>query len=193
MPTLLAVLDPPVSTRMEGNGSHLIVADPSAWELRSLLLLWFSLLLTVPFPLKSFDAEVSSSVNDMATCDISSILPHTAAAFPDSSPAIISQARTAQQALRISAPLLFAAGKEGEFAALILARLMGRGDVKGGLEPVLEWIGREAQEGQERQSIFVSRRVSALSANPTDLSFRLGRSAHERLVVLVSPACADPP
>lgn len=150
---LLAVLDPSTSNQTQASGAHQVISDPSAWELRSLLLLWLSLLLTVPFPLKSFDP---ASHSDMVSPSISSILPHTASAFPDTASAIASLSRTAHGALRVSIPLLFASGKEGEYAALILARLMGRRDVADALEPVLAWIGREAQDGQERQAIFVS-------------------------------------
>jgi hypothetical protein len=91
--------------------------------------------MTVPFNLSAFDESIASG-----------------------SPEGIS--RTATKVQDLCYPLLYKPSKEGEYAALALARLYARPDCRNGLQPFLAWIRSELekQDGQDDglEAIFVS-------------------------------------
>lgn len=164
LPVLLAFLGPESGT---AESPFLpIISDPDSWQLRSLLLLWLFLLLTVPFPLASFDPAppASSPSSPVSEYDISSNLsPLTPRYSPTSAPS--SLALTARRVLRLALPLLFKAGIEGEYAALLLARLMARSDViTSGLDGFLDWVSRVIQE--DAHVVFLTNILAFLALLP---------------------------
>lgn len=126
---------------MSGTPFHPDISPSTSWELRSILLLWLSLMMTVPFNLAAFDGSPEMIM-----------------------PGKLSQ--TAEQVKEICYPLLYKPSKEGEYAALVLAKLFTRPDCIQGLSPFLEWVHAEldgkSQEFDSLEAIFVSSVVPTL-------------------------------
>jgi hypothetical protein len=114
---------------------HLAISSPESWELRSVLLLWLSLLMTVPFGLSAFD-KISSGATS------------------------VNFSQTAVRVEILCRPLLYKPSKEGEYAALTLAKLYARPDCMAGLNPCLEWVRGELDKKDDQhdglEAIFVS-------------------------------------
>lgn len=136
LPMLLKLFTPSPS----GTPYHPSISPSTSWELRSILLLWLSLLMTIPFNLSAFDTQAPST-------SISALIS-------------IPNMTTADQVRGICQPLLYKPSKEGEYAALTLARLFARPDCLKNLGGFLNWVEEELQshEGDDAglTAIFVS-------------------------------------
>lgn len=120
--------------------------------------------MTVPFNLSAFDESTASDT-----------------------PGVLS--RTATRVQEVCHPLLYKPSKEGEYAALALARLYARPDCKFALKPFLGWIRSELdkQDTQDDglEAIFVSRVSNPRSrCSLGRMLIVRGKSASECLVVL---------
>lgn len=141
------------------------LASDDSWELRAVLLLWLALLLTVPFSLSALSGEPSATGLDVPT--------H----------ARLFAAPTSDLAARVvllALPLLHRPGREGEYAALVLARLFARDDAVQGLPGFLDWAGAELSDGErEREANFVTSLLAFLAVLPAmiDASHLLTLSA----------------
>jgi hypothetical protein len=131
LPLLLKLFSP----SDEGTAYHPSISPAGSWELRSTLLLWLSLLMTVPFGLSAFDEAGSGQ----ATGGLS---------------------QTARRVETLCRPLLYKPSKEGEYAALTLAKLYARPDCITGLEPYLVWTRNDLDVRQDQfdgtAAIYVS-------------------------------------
>ena len=143
---LVVIFTPTLQT---GDGPRSSSSDSEdQWELRCVLLLWLQLLLTIPFPLTAFSA---------------SQLPKTAPSrlFPTDFPPL------AQTIATCMLPLLHQPGKEGTYAALILARLYARSDAARGLEPFFEYLGSDIEDGErENETHLVASTLQLLAFLP---------------------------
>ena len=137
LPMLVTLLSPPatsppsVSTTLH----HPIVASQEAWELRTVLLLWLALLLTVPFDLSALSSTTSTT------------------AFHIDRPAreklfIIPSSDLASRITVLALPFLHRQGKEGAYVGLALARLFSRPDAVPSLPGFLDWAGTEIVESE---------------------------------------------
>lgn len=132
------------------SSSHLSSDD--TWELRAVLLLWLALLLTVPFSLSALSGEPRATGLDV---------PSHARLF--SAPTSDLAARV----ILLVLPLLRRPGREGEYAALVLARLFARDDAVQGLPGFLDWAGTELADGErEREANLVTSLLSFLAVLP---------------------------
>lgn len=147
---LIAVLSPP--SDHSGLLHHSLVASDNAWELRAVLLLWLALLLTVPFSLSAL------STDDIATnLDI----PTHERLFSVPIPPL------AVRVTLLALPLLSNPGKDGEYGALILARLFAREDALAGLPGFLRWAAAALEEGErEQEANLVASLFSFLAVLP---------------------------
>ncbi|GMK59904.1 hypothetical protein CspeluHIS016_0901210 [Cutaneotrichosporon spelunceum] len=128
------------------------LASDDLWELRAVLLLWLALVLTVPFSLVALSDEPRSTGLDV---------PSHARLF--ASPTSDLAARVIILAL----PLLSRPGREGEYAALVLARLFARDDAVQGLRGFLDWAGAELTDGErEHEANFVTSLLHLLAVLP---------------------------
>lgn len=143
--TLIALLSPPKSSSSSSDTlHHPLISTDDAWELRSVLLLWLALLLTVPFSLValSSDADAVPTGLDVVTHDRLFATPTS---------------HLAVRVILLALPLLHRPGREGEYAALVLARLFARDDAVQGLPGFLDWAAGELREGErEREASFVT-------------------------------------
>ncbi|RXK40761.1 hypothetical protein M231_02013 [Tremella mesenterica] len=135
---LLVSLLSPSSNRPSSSTTPLLIHHPllcsqDAWELRAVLLLWLAMLLTVPFNLSVFSIDQSTSSSlDLVSKNILFSVP---------------TAVLARQVIVLSIPLLDRPGKEGVYAALVLARLYSREDVVNSLPGFLNFARQSIQEG----------------------------------------------
>lgn len=151
--TLIALLSPPrSSTSTSDYQHHPALSTDDAWELRAVLLLWLALLLTVPFSLAALSDEATPTGLDVRTHDRLFAAP------------------TADLAVRVTilaVPLLHRPGREGEYAALVLARLLARDDAVQGLPGFLDWAAAELREGErEREASLVASLLAFLAFLP---------------------------
>lgn len=138
LPLLADLLSPPTSpssSRTPATPHHPLLSTDEAWEIRSVLLLWLALLLTVPFNLSALSSDTVT-----ASCSIDYTAQQRLFAIPT--------AGLARQVILLAAPLLYRPGKEGAYAALVLARLYSREDAAPGLPGFLDWTEQEIKEGE---------------------------------------------
>ncbi|KAK4685879.1 tubulin-specific chaperone D, partial [Tremellales sp. Uapishka_1] len=158
LPLLIFLLSPstsPSSSTTPPTPHHPLISAPSQWELRAVLLLWLALLLTVPFNLSA----LSPSTPSPAAFGMD--LPSLEKLFP------IATSELAERVTLLSIPLLSRPGKEGSYAALVLARLFAREDAVQGLPGFLAWSGQEIMEGErEGESNLVASILMFLSLLP---------------------------
>jgi len=151
---LIKLLSPP-----EASGSrsldilhHPALCADEAWELRAVLLLWLALLLTVPFSLSALSEAPTPTNLDIPTHER------------------LFSAPTSDLAVRVTLlalPLLHRPGREGSYAALVLARLFARDDAVQGLPGFLSWAGAELAEGErEREANLVASLLNFLAVLP---------------------------
>lgn len=131
---LISVLSPP--SQRSDLIHHSLVASESAWELRAVLLLWLALLLTVPFSLSALSSEEISTNLDIPTHE---------RLFSAPTPPL------AVKVTLLALPLLSRPGKDGEYGALIFARLFAREDALVGLPGFLKWASAALEEGEREQ------------------------------------------
>lgn len=134
---LITLLSPPVtSTSSSFTPHHPIIASQDAWELRAVLLLWLALLLTLPFNLRA----MSSSSPSAPTYNVD--LPSREKLFTTPTSDL------AQKVTLLALPILHRQGKEGAYAALVLARLFSRSDSVPGSPGFLAWTEAEIMESE---------------------------------------------
>jgi hypothetical protein len=158
LPLLVDLLSPPQSAssyRLPATPHHPLLSTDEAWELRSVLLLWLALLLTVPFNLSALSSDsptVSLSIDATAQKRLFAQPP----------------AGLTRQVILLAIPLLYRPGKEGAYAAYVLARLFSREDAASGLPGFLDWAGAEIQEGErEGEANFIASLFEFLAVLPT--------------------------
>lgn len=158
LPLLVDILSPPThpsSSKTPSTPHHPAISSDFAWEVRAVLLLWLSLLLTVPFNLEALSSAATPSSPYVDT-------PSRQLLFSSSS------SHLAQQVVLLAVPLLYRPGKEGAYAALALARLYSREDAAAGLQGFLDWAGKELQEGErEGEANLVASIFEFLAILPT--------------------------
>lgn len=124
--------------------------------MRAVLLLWLALLLTVPFSLTALSSGETPTRLDVRT--------HQR----------LFSAPTSDLAVRVTLlalPLLHSPGREGGYAALVLARLFARHDAAQGLPGFVEWAGAELAEGErEREANLVASLMAFLAVLPGMIS-----------------------
>ena len=119
------------------------------------MLLWLALLLTVPFNLSALSSD---------TTPISCSIDYTAQQRLFAKPA----AGLTRQVILLAVSLLFRPGKEGAYAALVLARLYSREDAAPGLPGFLDWAGQELREGErEGEANLIASVLEVLAVLPT--------------------------
>jgi hypothetical protein len=75
-----------------------------------------------------------------------------------------------QRVILLSLPLLHRSGKEGAYAALVLARVFSRTDAVQGLAGFLHWAGAELQDGdRESEASFIASLLELLALLPSML------------------------
>lgn len=120
-----------------------------------MLLLWLSLLLTVPFNLSALSSDITP-----VSCSVDHTAQQRLFAVPP--------AGLTRQVVLLSVPLLYRPGKEGAYAALVLARLYSREDAAPGLPGFLDWAGQELKEGdREGEASLVASIFEILAVLPT--------------------------
>lgn len=158
LPLLVDILSPPSSpssSKASSTPHHPLISDDDAWELRTVLLLWLALLLTVPFDLSALSADTTPS-----SPYVDAPSQRRLFASPTSN--------LARQVVLLSVPLLYRPGKEGAHAAFVLARLYSREDAAGGLAGFLDWAGCELQEGdREGEANLIASIFEFLAKLPT--------------------------
>lgn len=122
-----------------------------------MLLLWLALLLTVPFSLTALSSQESTPTRlDVRTHQRLFTAP------------------TADLAVRVTLlalPLLHRPGRDGAYAALVLARLFARDDAVQGLPGFLDWASAELAEGErEREANLVAALMTFLAVLPGMIS-----------------------
>jgi len=158
LPLLADLLSPPTSpssSTTPATPHHPLLSTDDAWEIRSVLLLWLSLLLTVPFNLSALSSDTTP-----ISCSIDYRAQQRLFAIP--------AAGLTRQVILLAVPLLFRPGKEGAYAALVLARLYSREDAAPGLPGFLDWAGQEFREGeQEGEANLIASMFELLAVLPT--------------------------
>jgi hypothetical protein len=158
LPLLADLLSPPTSpssSTTPATPHHPLLSTDEAWEIRSVLLLWLSLLLTVPFNLSALSSDMIP-----ISCSIDYTAQQRLFAIP--------AAGLTRQVILLAVPLLFRPGKEGAYAALVLARLYSREDAAPGLPGFLDWAGQELREGeQEGEANLIASIFELLAVLPT--------------------------
>ncbi|ORY25084.1 armadillo-type protein [Naematelia encephala] len=163
LPVLISLLSPPSqpsSSSTPETPHHPYVSGQQSWELRSALLLWLALLLTVPFSLSALSPSepAASTVID---------LPASKRLF--STPT----AELARKVVLLTLPVLDRPGKEGAFAGLVLARLFAREDCVQGLAGFLDWAAAELIEGErDAEANFIASILELLAVLPSLLASR---------------------
>lgn len=162
LPALISVLSPPTSPCSSSTpltAQHPLLAHSDAWETRAVLLLWLALLLTVPF---SLSALTSPQPVDLRQYSVDP--PAAARLFcaPTSD--------LTKRVILLAIPLLHRSGKEGAYAALVLARIFSRTDAVQGLAGFLDWAGAEISEGdREGEANIVASILELLALLPSML------------------------
>ncbi|KAL7418710.1 hypothetical protein Q5752_006393 [Cryptotrichosporon argae] len=130
---------------------HHFISAQDTWELRSVLLLWLALLLTVPFSLSAL-SSASPPLLDVPT------FTTLFAAQP---------VPLAQRVTALALPILSRPGKEGAYASLVLARLYSREDAVTGLPGFWAWAGAELAAGErEAEANFTAALLNMLALLP---------------------------
>ncbi|GHJ90423.1 hypothetical protein NliqN6_6825 [Naganishia liquefaciens] len=139
LPVLVYLLSPPETpSETDDFPCHAALAPARSWEIRAVCFLWFSLLLTVPFTLSAFD---ESSTSDK---------------------------RITSQVLAIGKRALDVPSKEGEYAAIALARLLARSDGVGELDGFLAWVReRLVAGGTEGDAVFTTHILALFALLPS--------------------------
>jgi len=153
LPMLITLLSPPATSTSPSPDQHPLIAWQDAWELRAVLLLWLALLLTVPFNLSALsDSPVPSTVD----------LPARDKLFAAPTSTL------AQRVTLLTLPLLQQQGKEGAYAALVLARLFSRSDTVQGLPGFFHWATSEIAESErEGEGNLIANILEFLAMLPT--------------------------
>jgi hypothetical protein len=157
LPILITLLSPPTSPSSSTSLStphHSIISGQEAWELRAVLLLWLALLLTVPFNLTALSPEtpVNPPIDD----------PSLRALFTRP----ISE--LGRQVVILTLPLLHRPGKEGAYAALVLAKLYSRPDSVQAIPGFFAWARLELEEGErETEANLVASLFEFLAVLPS--------------------------
>ena len=154
---LITLLSPPhiSSATTPSSLQHPFIAREEAWELRVVLLLWLALLLTAPFDLSA----LSSTPTSLTQYSVD--LPAREKLF------VLPTSDIAQRVILLILPLLHRQGKEGTYAALVLARLFSRSDACSGLPGFFDWAGAEIIEAErEGEANLVSSVLDFLSVLP---------------------------
>ncbi|WWC58144.1 uncharacterized protein I303_100679 [Kwoniella dejecticola CBS 10117] len=163
LPMLVTLLSPPTAPSASTTPStphHPLLSSPDAWELRAVLLLWLALLLTVPFNLTTLSSNTESPLSTSYGID----LPSSEILFP----AGLKLAPLAKQVILLSTPLLYKPGKEGAYAALVIARLYSREDASRGLEGFLEWSNKEMDDNErEGETHFITSILEFIALLPS--------------------------
>ena len=134
---------------------HSLISGQDVWELRTVLLLWLAVLLTMPFDLAVLSQSLST-IEGLGHDPASRLLFTT----PVSS--------LAQKVTLISTSLLQRPGIEGSYAALVLARLYSRSDGVKGLPGFFAWAEQELQEGdRDAEGTLVASLLEFLAVIPT--------------------------
>lgn len=131
LPVLVYLLSPPFQPPLTEDAfpCHAALAPAKSWEIRSVCFLWLSLLLTVPFTLSAFDSADDGDNGDE---------------------------RITSRVLAIGKRALGVPSKEGEYAAIALARLFARSDGVAEMERFLGWTGERLDaRGAEGDAVFV--------------------------------------
>lgn len=159
LPILITLLSPPTSPRSSktlDTPHHPLISGQEAWELRAVLLLWLAMLLTVPFNLSALSAEQATPYS--STTNYSKL-------FQTAIPPL------AAQVILIALPLLHKPGKEGAYAALVLARLYSRSDIVIALAGFFDWAELELKEGdRDSEANFVASLFELLAVLPSMLA-----------------------
>ncbi|ORX34799.1 armadillo-type protein [Kockovaella imperatae] len=162
LPALVQILSPssvPSSSSSPPSLQHPLVSGEDVWELRAVILLWLSLLLTVPFDLSAL-GESSAPLPGATQVDLSAFKVLFSNTVSD----------TARDITLLTLPLLHRPGKEGSYAALALARLFARSDGVIGLSGFLSWAGKELEEGErESEANFVASLLEFLAVLPASV------------------------
>lgn len=167
---LISLLLPPNSETGTPETAHNPIISPQdSWELRSVLLIWLSLVLTVPFSLAAFATQgppAPSPAIDLASRR--TLFPHE-----------LGISTTAQKVTMLAIPLLSRPGKESSLAALVLARLFSRPDSSVGLEPFFAYAQSELDSSSDNDAepTFVIALLNLLALLPALL-------AKDRLIVV---------
>ena len=134
---------------------HPLIASTDSWQVRSVLLLWLALLLTVPFSLSAFsDETVSPQLYNVDHVAAKRLL----------TPAL---APLAERVAMLTLPLLHRPGKEGAYAALVLARVYSRPDAVAALPALFDWASAELEEGdRDGEANFAASLLSMLAVLP---------------------------
>ncbi|WVQ80901.1 hypothetical protein IAT38_003008 [Cryptococcus sp. DSM 104549] len=155
--TLLSPPTSPSSSTTPSTAHHPLISAQSAWELRAVLLLWLALLLTIPFDLSA----LSSSSSPISTTAYGIDLPSASLLFSAPSTEL------AQRVTLLSIPLLNRPGKEGAYAALVLARLFSREDAVHALPGFFDWASAEIRDGdREGEANLVASLLGFLALMP---------------------------
>lgn len=164
MPILIFLLSPPCNPSCSSapeTPHHPLLSGQEAWEVRAVLLLWLSLLLTVPFDLSALSSG-TSTLEDLISQYPTFDRPSLNVLFKRS-PSQISA-----QVTLLALPLLHRPGKEGSYAALVLARLFSRTDAVRHLSDFLDWIATELEAGErEGEAHFVAALLEFLAIMPS--------------------------
>ena len=135
-----------------------MLSPTTAWELRAILLLWLALLLTVPFNLSA----LSDSDDFVSSAPYGIDLPSAELLFP------VAASELAQKVTFLAVPLLHRPGREGAYAALVLARLLSREDSVQNLRGFFAWATSEVEEGdRESESHLIASLLTLLALLPS--------------------------
>ncbi|GFZ52002.1 hypothetical protein JCM24511_09773 [Saitozyma sp. JCM 24511] len=159
LPILVSLLSPPTTPSTSSTPitpHHPLISSQAAWELRAVLLLWLALLLTVPFSLSALGAP-----SPLPPAAFQIDLPSYRRLFPTE------LAPLGERVVLLALQLLHRPGKEGAYAALVLARIYSRTDAVVGLSGFLDWAGDELHEGErEGEANFVASLLELLALLP---------------------------
>ncbi|KIR54961.1 cofactor D [Cryptococcus gattii Ru294] len=137
---------------------HHVLSSTTTWELRAVLLLWLALLLTVPFNLSA----LSNSDDFVSSIPYGIDLPSSELLFPTAT------SELAQKVTFLTVPLLHRPGREGAYAALVLARLLSREDAVQGLRGFFAWATSEIEDGdRESESHLIASLFTLLALLPS--------------------------
>ncbi|OXB38247.1 hypothetical protein LQV05_006482 [Cryptococcus neoformans] len=161
LPILIKLLSPPTSPSASTSSAtphHHLLSPTTAWELRAILLLWLALLLTVPFNLSA----LSDSDDFVSSAPYGIDLPSAELLFP------VAASELAQKVTFLAVPLLHRPGREGAYAALVLAKLLSREDAVRNLPGFFAWATSEIEEGdRESESHLIASLLTLLALLPS--------------------------
>jgi hypothetical protein len=133
--------------------------------------LWLALLLTVPFSLSAL-----SNISNKVKLDTT----HARLDFPPTTPSLT------QQVAYLAIPLMSRPGKDGSYAALVLARLYSRPDTMILLPAFFDWAEVELREGdRDGEANFVAGLLELLALLPGMIAVEYLDSLKEFRIKLV--------